>query len=167
MSPFTNGAGLGIEVDMQGLSASVAMLREIAERGLDMRPALEEVKEVLVEGNKRQFSSHGSYLGEPWPPLSPETQARKAREGVPSLMDILVSGGDLQASIAGGKGRVARVTRSSVRVGTKLFKGRFAQSGASGGRRGAEPKRSIIGIGEAEHTASERILVSYLTGRGR
>jgi hypothetical protein len=163
--PFRSSPSL--EVEMGGLQASAAMLREIADRGLDMRPALEQVKGVLIEGNKRQFSSHGSYLGEAWPGLSPETKARKAREGIPSLMDTLVASGDLQASLDGGKGKVARVTRSTVRVGTSLFYGRFAQAGAKGDRRGTEEERPIVGIGEVEQKASEGILLDYLTGGSR
>jgi Phage virion morphogenesis family len=158
------GSGPSLELDMEGLSASSAMLREIADRGLNMRPALARVGVVLQEGNRRQFDSHGSYLGETWPALSPETEARKAREGVPALLDALVEGGELEESLHGGKGQVLRATRSSVRAGTKVFTGRFAQSGASGDRRGTEPKRRIVGIGEAEQGASEEILVGYLTG---
>lgn len=165
---IANGFGVpSLGLEMSGLSASTAMLREIAERGLNMRPALQRVGGVLQEGNRHQFESHGSYLGESWPDLSPETKARKAREGVPSLMSTLVSSGDLEASLEGGKGRLLRATLSSVKVGTKIFYGRFAQSGASGARRGTEPKRPIVGIGEVEQGASEQILVDYLTGGRR
>ena len=163
MSPIGT-SGLGVDMDLEGLQASTAMLQEIADRGVDMRPALKMVKEVLAEGNQRQFSSRGSYLDEPWPALSPETQRRKAREGVPSLTDTLVASGDLQASLDGGRDSIGRVTRTSVRVGTKLFYARFAQSGASGSRRGTEPKRPMIGIGRSEQEASEHILIDYLTG---
>lgn len=160
MSPIGT-SGLGVDMDLDGITASTAMLREIAERGVDMRPALKNVREVLKEGNQRQFSSHGSYLDEPWPPLSPETERSK---GLGSIMDTLVRSGDLQASLEGGRDNIGRVTRSSVRVGTKLFYARFAQSGAGGGRRGTEPKRPIVGVGRAEQEASERILLDYLTG---
>jgi phage gpG-like protein len=177
MSPILNGyrSGPRMSLQMDGLDSSAAMLRDAAARGEDMRPAMRRVGLLFMAGNKEQFASHGSYLDTPWPPNSSETLARKAREGVPALGGLMVDSGDLEQSLAGGKGGFLRARRGSVSVGTSLFYAIFAMGGASGkgsnsaasrgARRGVEPARPIMGISEAERQASLGILTDYLLGR--
>lgn len=160
---------------MEGLGSTNQMLLDAAARGEDMRPAMQRIKVLLIEGHKEQFASKGAFLGTPWPENSSETLARKAREGVPSLGGIMVNSGDLEQSLSGGKGSRNRVTRGSVSVGTSLFYAIFAIGGASGkgahsrasrgARRGSEPARPPIGINEAERQESLGILTDYLLGR--
>lgn len=152
---------------MAGLRSSTAMLREAAARGWDMRPAMLQIRELFIEGHRKQFSSEGGYLDTPWPGLSPETILRKGREGVPSLSRPMVAGGDLEESLSGGKGSYSRVSKGSVNVGTSLFYAIFAMAGASGGRKGKEPARPIVGINEAEEDQAMAIMTRHLEGRRR
>lgn len=150
---------------MDGIGATSTMLRDAAARGEDMRPAMARIRDLLIEGNKKQFATQGSFLGTPWPASSPETLARKARAGIlPSLSASLVASGDLEQSLSGGKGGRTRVSKGSVSVGTSLFYAIFAIGGASGGRRGTEPARPPLGINEAERLTSLRIMTDYLLG---
>jgi hypothetical protein len=154
-----------MSLDFEGLGTTSMMLRDAAARGEDMRPAMERIKVLLIEGHKEQFASKGAFLGTPWPANSLETLARKAREGIPSLGGVMVDSGDLEQALAGGKGSRTRVSRGSVSVGVSLFEALFAQGGASGGRRGDEPARPVLGINEAERQESLGILTDYLLGR--
>ncbi|HEY6731895.1 MAG TPA: phage virion morphogenesis protein [Solirubrobacterales bacterium] len=162
--PITNAyrSGPRMSLGFEGLDASSEMLRDAAARGEDMRPAMGRIKLLLVEGHERQFESKGDYFGTPWPADSPATITRKAREGVPSLSDTLVSRGDLQAALSGGPGSRSRVSRGSVSVGVSTFTAIFTQGGASGSRRGDQPARPIVGVAAPEQEASRRILLSYL-----
>lgn len=167
MSPITNSfrSGPSMSLDIEGVPATAAMLRDAAARGEDMRPAMERIKLLFIEGHKENFASHGAYLGHRWPENSPETIARKAREGVPSLSSLMVNSGGLGEALAGGKGSRSRASRGSVRVGVSLISALFAQGGASGARRGVEPARPVVGISEGEQRESLSILSSFLTGR--
>lgn len=175
MTPLTNNfrSGPSYGITVEGLPETSAMLQDAAARGEDMRPAMAQIKVLFTEGHKANFDSRGGFLGTPWAPLSPETEARKAREGLPT--DILVGSGSLRDALAGGKGRRTRVSRGSVSVGVSPFYAIFAQGGASGkganskgsrgARRGVEPKRPILGITREEQEESISILTDYLMGR--
>lgn len=159
-------SGPSLEVDVAGAAEANQMLLDAAARGEDMWPAMARIKVLFTEGHKENFSSKGGFLGRPWPDNTEETKARKAREGIPSLNDVLVGSGDLEEALAGGKGARSRVSRGSVSVGVAPFYAIFAQGGAKGGsRRGSEEKRPILGITEAEARESISILTDYLMGR--
>lgn len=137
------------------------MLRDAAARGEDMRPAMEQIKALLIEGHKEQFASKGAFLGTPWPADSTETIARKARSGVASLASTMVESGDLQQSLEGGTGARSRVSRGSVSVGTSIWWAIFSIAGTKSG----EPARPPIGISDAEADTSLTILTDYLLAR--
>jgi hypothetical protein len=156
-----------MDVDFVGLGASADMLLDAAARGEDMRPAMAQVKELFIGGHKKNFDSRGVFFDKPWPDNSPETVARKGREGVPSLMSVMVAGGDLEQALAGGKGSRSRVSKGSVSVGVSLIAALFSQGGASGGRRGDQPARPVVGVPESERQTALRIITRFLTGRRR
>ncbi|HEX5592028.1 MAG TPA: phage virion morphogenesis protein [Solirubrobacterales bacterium] len=153
------------------------MLREMGSRAEVMRPAMLRIKQLLIEGNTKQWRSKGAYMGTPWPENSPETVARKGRTGVRSLASTMVESGDLQESLEGGAGSFARVSKGNVRVGTYLYYAIFHIKGASGkgaksagstpARKGGVPARPPLGITEADRTAAVKIIEDYLIGRRR
>jgi len=166
VSPITNNfrSGPSYSIDVDDLKAN-AMLQDAAARGEDMRPAMGEIKVLFTEGHKANFESHGAVFGSPWPEDASETETRKAREGIPALNDVLVGEGDLQEALSGGKGSRTRVSRGSVSVGISTIAGIFTQGGASGARRGVQPKRPVLGITDAERVESLSILTDFLIGR--
>jgi hypothetical protein len=166
VTPITsNFSGPAYSIDVAGLPEASAMLQDAAARGEDMRPAMAQIKVLFTEGHKANFDSHGAFLGTPWEPLSAETDARKNREGIPALNDVLVGEGNLQEALSGGSGARTRVSKGSVSVGVAPFYAIFAQGGAKGNRRGTEPKRPILGITRAEQEESLAILTDFLMGR--
>jgi hypothetical protein len=159
--------GPAASINVEGLAGTTAMLRDAAARGEDMRPAMGEIRELFIAGHRSQFTSRGAFLGTPWARESPETIARKSRSTIPSLGRVLVEGGGLEEALSGGAGSRTRVSKGSVSVGVdrSLFRALFAQGGASGGRRGVEPKRPVLGINDLEKNTALRILTDYLLGR--
>lgn len=153
-----------MDIEVTGLDVTNNMLIEAAARGEDVRPAMRRIKALLIEGHKKQFESEGQFLGTPWPEDSPETLARKAREGIPSLGGVMEDSGDLRQALAGGKGSRTRVSRGSVSVGVQSIAALFTQGGASGGRRGSQPARPVLGIDEAERVESTMIIRDFLLG---
>jgi hypothetical protein len=154
-----------IDVHVIGAKEAAAKLNLVGARAADMRPAFIAVRELLLEGHKRQFESKGQYLGTPWAPLSDATLERKSREG--QSTEILNATGALQNALEGGSGKVGTVGKTFARAGVsgKLFEARFAQAGASGeNRRGSEPARTIVGIGIAEGEEAVNILEAFLVG---
>ena len=159
--PGGSRGGPQFDLDMRGLKASGTLLRDIAERGENMRSAMLRIKELLIEGHRKQFSSGGSFLGTPWEPNAPGTLARKAREGIPSLNRPMVASGDLMESLSGGKGARSRVSKSGVSVGTSLF---YAVFHINPKRKGM-PARPPVGINEAERETALTIIERHLMGR--
>lgn len=155
------GGGLDLTYAVEGADSVADRLRDIAERGEDMRPAMLLIKELLIEGHAKQFDSKGAYLGTPWPENSTETLKRKAREGVPSLSSVMVASGDLQESLSGGKGGRSRVSRSGVSVGTALF---YAVFHLAPKRKGM-PARPVVGIADSERETALEIMERHVMGR--
>jgi hypothetical protein len=152
--------GPTVQLDMHGLRDASDTLLDAAARGENMRPAFLKIRELLVEGHKKQFSTKGSFLGTPWEMNAPGTLARKARLGQGS--EPMVATGDLRDSLAGGKGKRSRVSRSSVSVGTSLFYSVFHIRP----RRQGVPARPPVGISEGQRKAALLTMENYILGRG-
>jgi hypothetical protein len=151
--------GPTVELDMHGLRETTGLLRDAADRGDDMRPAMLQIKELLIAGHKKQFSSKGSFLGTPWPANAPSTLARKARLGQSS--EPMEATGALKESLAGGRGKRSRVSRSSVSVGTALFYSVFHINP----KRDGVPARPPVGISEGQRMAALVIMENHILGR--
>lgn len=149
---------LGVDINVYGAGQSASAMRRIGARGADMRPAMSAIRELLIEGNRRQFETSGGFLGEPWERLAPGTVARKARMGQEATP--MVATGALRESLEGGRGKRSRVTRSSVMVGTSLFYAIFHIKGTSKG----VPARPPLGIADSERVAALELIHRFLTG---
>lgn len=158
MSPLSRGVGM--ELNVAGLQHTSEMLQEAAARGYDMRPAMLQIRDLLIEGHKEQFASQGRFLDTPWPENAPGTLANKARLGQGSTP--MVASGDLERSLSGGRGKRSRVGKGSVSVGTNLWYAIFAMSGTKSG----EPARTPVGINEAQTEAALTLMQEHLLGRG-
>jgi hypothetical protein len=147
---FSSFGGPAVSMEVRGAKDAARRIEEIGERAEDMRPAMRLIKVILEEGHARQFATKGSFLGTPWPENSPETVARKARSGAPSLASQMVESGDLQESLSGGKGGRSRVSKGGVSVGTSLFYALFHLNP----QRDGMPARPVVGVNrEQEETA--------------
>lgn len=142
------------------------VLARLEERTGDMRPATRAVRSLIAEGLARNFESKGSFFGESWPPLAESTRERKARQGLP--LEPMVATGLLSQALTGGRGKVARATRTTAAAGAskRIFWLRFSQKGSKGSRHGEQPPRSLIGTTTTQREAAVSIIHRYLeTGR--
>lgn len=146
-----------IEYEVLGTKAAGERITLIGANAQDLKPAFALIRELIIEGHKRQFESQGSFLGTPWPPLAPSTQARKAREGLSS--DPLEATEALRTALFGGTGRSTSVTRSAVRVGVgkRVFYGLFAGKGTK-----YQPARPITGMSATEGQEALDILERFV-----
>lgn len=160
-----------LEIDAIGEDVAATHLLETAIRAKDLRPAARKIRDVLTQGNARNFATHGAYFGSTWPALSPATLARK-RGG-----EIGVRTGRLEASLKGGRGRSTSATKTQVKVGTKVPGANLFAGGQSGrrrtvlgfsagglfGRSGAQPPRPIVGTTYRERSEANEILTHWIT----
>lgn len=138
-------------------NTATPMLKSLAARSADMKPAFAVVVEAMRAGFRENWSSRGSDFGTPWAPNKPGTLANKAREGQQGL---LTATGALETAIRGGKGATRRVALTSARAGVSgrsLFYARFLQSG-----RTDMPARPLVGIDVETSRRSVSILERYL-----
>lgn len=113
-------------------------MTRIATRALDMRPAMSDVADVLINAEKRQFDSEDG-----WQRDALSTRRRKAREGLdPRTMRAT---GKLERVLTHrrARGQLLEITRDSVTFGLKGgrsdgYYGRFHQDGDG------VPKRPVV-----------------------
>jgi phage gpG-like protein len=149
-----------VDIELIGASEVEADVKGVAERSSDARPAMRLVRDLMREGIKKNFETSGAYLGDSWRQLAPGTLARKAREGKDAKP--LVADGGLEAALTGGKGKTSSATRTQAKAGISLWYGVFAQSGASGDRKGTEPARKIIGFTRRNQLKAGRMVEDYI-----
>jgi hypothetical protein len=137
-------------------------LEGIERRMRDPRPAMRQVRDNLIDSHSRNFTDQGRTLADPWPALSPETIARKRREGLSA--QPLVASGKLGMALLGGPGKRATASKTTISVGVqkRLFYARFHMAGAGGNRRGTQPPRRVIGINAVEELRAKSVLSEYI-----
>lgn len=134
------------------------LLKRLAGRIKDLRPALKAIGEHLVKSTDRRFEAQGPAPdGTPWAPLEESTLARKRRKG--RIMKILQERGHLRGSI-----RAQLLGKTAVAVGTNRVYAAAQQFGADitqaarseifqrnryvrGGKKGRFKKGTISGRG--------------------
>lgn len=131
------------------------LLQQLGHRAADPRPVFKEIADLFQRGQARQFSSGGAYFGTPWAPLAESTVARTGAHRPLHLT------GALERAVAGkGKGKLRRVTKTKVTVGTSLFYAIFHQGGTSKG----VPARPVVGISRRDGKQALTMLERHLTG---
>lgn len=152
---------MNIDPIVQGEDRAARHIDDIGDRAKDPKPVLNRVADLLQRRQAANFASHGASLGG-WPPLAASTVAKKRSAG--QSIEPLVATGALERSLQAGrgKGKVRRVTKTRVTIGSRIFYGRFAQAGTSRG----EPKRPIVGITNVEAKLATKLIDRYIrTGR--
>ena len=102
-----------LEIDVDGADEAGRMLKDVAGRAKDPRPAWPAVAAVLARGEREVFATRGASLGKPWKAL---------KTGKPAT---LRQTGALAASLASPSPAGMRAARSSLRFGTPVFYARF------------------------------------------
>lgn len=120
-------------------------LAEMADRALDMRPAMRRIVLYLYTVEERQFASKGMRSSDPWAALRPATRRIKRQQHLdPRPMR---SSGETQESLT-RRSPLQRlvVRRQSLRLGTRSKAAQFTQGGRTGRRQAARVISAITNV---------------------
>lgn len=105
---------MDLRMEVVGVDRLDGKLDTLADRGSNLRPALDAAGDELLDINRARFASEG---GGSWAPLRLSTVRKRG-----SAHPILDDSGDLKASLTrqGAQGSVRAITADSVTIGTDL-----------------------------------------------
>ena len=152
-----------IDTEVIGDEKVLLDLEEMIGRANDARPATRKVKEIFIESNKKNFESEGAHIGAPWPELTEATKERKAREGL-DPRPLHGKSGDLERSLAGGKGKRTGATKKGARAGSGIWYGIFARGtkGSVHSHNTGEVARKVVGVNRSEEEEILESVAGYI-----
>lgn len=142
----------------------VQFSREILRVGANarnMRPAFDEIHDIVRGAEKQQFSTQGAAFSGGWKPLAPSTVAEKAAKGLDRR--ILHRTLRLRTSLTTKHGRdhVYRATADEMFVGTRVSYARWHQLGTE-----RMPQRRPFELNDAVRREIVRVLQRHLVDTG-
>jgi phage virion morphogenesis protein len=140
-------AGVHLKWKLQDKEAK-SMLKELARRGENARPALTEIGEYLIESTEQRFVDQIDPGGNPWKPLSPKTRKRKKRNA--DL--ILVLNQYLSSTLT------YQASNDQLEFGSNLI---YAATHQFGDDERNIPERPFLGISAADEVEIVAILKDY------
>lgn len=152
-----------MRVDLDAFG-DVQFSREILRVGknaADMRPAFDEVHDLLRKVELKQFNSQGSAFSGGWKPLAPATRAYKAAHGLDHR--ILHATGRMRRSFTtkSHKDHVYRASADEMFVGSNVPYARHHQLGAKN-----LPRRRPFELNEAVRRDVIKLLQAHLVREG-
>lgn len=127
----------------------------------DMRPAFDEVHELFLEVEERQFSSQGAAYSGGWKPLAPSTVSYKASAGLdPRILHATLR---LRKSLTDRthKDHIYRASADEMFVGSAVPYGPPHQKG-----KGNPPRRRPVEFNEPVRRRILKLLQQHLLGGG-
>lgn len=150
---------LRLRLEVFGETIIERTLAGIADNAEDLSPAFEEISDVFVEAERRQFATQGAYGSGGWQPLSPPYAAWKANR-YPGKT-ILRRSDDLWRSLTQGPA-VKVVDRHRLVLGSDVEYGKYHQAGDG------VPRRRPVELPETTRRDMVKILQRFaITGRVR
>lgn len=73
-------AGAFLSIDLNGQESIASALQQLAARTSNLKPALSEVGEYLLDIHEQRFIDQTTPDGDPWAALQPQTVKRKTRK---------------------------------------------------------------------------------------
>ena len=125
------------------------MLDQLVAKGNNVRPALLEMGEYLLQSTEQRFVDQRDPDGRPWEPLNADYRSRKKR----NQHLIMVLNGYLSGSLRYQAGA------SSLELGTNSI---YAATHQFGDDERGIPARPFLGISKADETEIIEILHDYL-----
>lgn len=139
-------------------------LMRIGENAGDMRPAFDDIHEVLLDASRHQFSTEGGYSGG-WAPLAASTVAAKQRGGFdPRILHRTLR---LRNSLtqAGHPDHVYEASADEMYVGSRVPYGSYHQRGNEPRMPRRRPVDFSSGGGPRVKSDIVKILQRHLLGR--
>jgi hypothetical protein len=139
-----------LDIEISGVVPTAEMLEAIGQRAIHLDPALEEIMDLLLEGERTLWKRSGRKWMRT---LSPSTQARHRREGTSAL----VGSGALEDSLTkhDGRGAIRKAHGDQLVFGSSVYYARFQDKN----------KRQILVFRPADKKQARVILVDHLMGR--
>lgn len=134
----------------------------IGKNAEDMTPAFDQVHELFLDVQTKQFSTQGGAYSGGWKPLAPSTKARKARLRLdPRILHATLR---LRRSLteAGHPDHVYRTTKDSMFVGSSVPYGAVHQKPKSS----PLPRRRPVQFSDAVRVEILKILQRHIMGGG-
>lgn len=156
------GGFLNITVQFEGQRELIGKFATWGANIQTMRPAWEDVGNLLLLDFAQQFEAEGGYLGAGvapvWPPLAPSTIRDRLAKGY-GPGPKLVRTGQLMGSVTqrGANGNIFELGDNSVRAGTSYPIARYHQYGTR-----KMPQRKMIGLAWKTRSSILRILGDYV-----
>ena len=118
-----------LDLDTFGEKQFSREILRVGDNAMDMRGAFEEIRDMILETEEKQFSSQGAAYSGGWKPLAPSTKQYKASRGLdPRILHATLR---LRKSLT-KKGHADHVFRSSgdeMFIGSKVPYGPYHQHG--------------------------------------
>jgi hypothetical protein len=150
MSP----APSSVSIEQHGAAQAAVDLRELGDRGSDIRRVSEKVRRVYRDSNERRFATQG--LGS-WPSLADSTDDRKAREGA-DVRPMRRSGALYRAlTSARANDQIDVRERTEFRFGTTLPYAGYHDSGTGG-----EKRRELVELTPAERRQVDELIEAWI-----
>src|SRR4051812_353403 len=142
--------GSSLDIQISGVVPTAEMLEAIGQRALHLDPALGEIMDLLLEGERSLWKRSGRKWMRT---LAPSTQARHRRKHTSAL----VGAGHLQDSFTKDAGRnaIRKAHGEELVFGSSVYYARFQD----------KKKRKILVFRPADKKQSRIILVDHLMGR--
>lgn len=145
---------MNITITERGIDKVKHKYTAMAARDLDYHAPFMLMEAEIAAGNAAVFATQGAIYGG-WAPLSPRYSAWKLIHIGPR--PIMVSSGDLLASLSGVPMGVSDIDSHSARFGTNVRYARYHQSGTR-----KMPRRQIVGLPPGVTAGWGRIIGSYV-----
>lgn len=145
-----------MSVKPEGIRDIQLRLIEIAARGGDARPVLEQVAETFRDDQRANFARGGRPK---WKPLSPQYAARKARLGKGTQVGVYTGGLRDSLTVEGDGYHLEQVRRDELKVGTtnpvaNLFGGKHVER--------KQPKRKVVNLTPSRRRDYLQMVQDYL-----
>lgn len=150
-----------LELEAFGETQFSREILRVGQNAGNMRPAFDEVHDLLRKTSSEQFSSQGRYSGG-WTPLAPATVAYKARNGLdPRILHATLR---LRNSLTQKNARdhVYRATADEMFAGSRVPYGVHHQFGTE-----RMPRRRPVELTEIVKQKILKILQAHLVSGGR
>ncbi len=146
---------MDIVTEAFGITPTLLEMEGVENRGQDLSPGMEAIKDDFEFIVNRQFETNGGYRSGGWAPLDPEYRVAKAKQ-FPGR-GLLERQGHLRGSFFGGPGSVSNVGSHSLTLGSDDPVARYHQEGTS-----KMPARPIVQINPLDRKHWVTILDRYL-----
>jgi phage virion morphogenesis protein len=153
---------MGIKITGNGLTVTKHNVKGVIHRVNNPNPMWKKVGSYLSMVNRKQFATHGAYLGKPWKPLKPEYLQWKVKNGY--SRKTLVKTGALKISYTSRPMSIEKYMGDSAIYGSDNELAGYHYYGTRRNGKRAIPPRPVMRNARKVSKAIKAIATDYLMG---